>query len=182
MNTKEMTAKEIQLINKQIGMFMGWIIQIIYRNSPLSNKAISRNERTKTWHHNYPFGKGCSQKNYIAIVRYLWEQLCNDKYGDCGMYHLDWHILMKVVDYVETKNNGLDGLYGSGTTPLRIRIERLENDPLRANEYRCAILFNQHPQISIISDSRIKAVWLAMGEFAKWHNELSGTGEYIVLK
>lgn len=176
-----MTPKEIQLINKQIGMFMGWTVEIWYNSfhKGMKDHARTHNASTNTVHHAYyPFGRGCKEKSRIAVVRYLWEQLCSEKYGDCGMYHLDWHVLMQVVDKVETKNNGLDGIYGTGTTPLRVNIVRLEAMPY---DYRCSIIFNQHPKISVMSPDRKEAVWLAMGEFAKEYNALTLTGEYRII-
>lgn len=181
MKDKAMTPKEIQLVNKQIGIFMGWTVEIWYNwiHGGMKDHARTHNSRTNTVHHAYyPFGRGCNEKSHVAVVRYLWQQLCNDTYGDCGKYHKDWHLLMQVVDLIETKNNGLDGIYGTSTTPLMVDIERLNAMPY---DYRCSIMFNQLPKISVRSASRIEAVWLAVGEFAKWYNEITLTREYIII-
>jgi hypothetical protein len=43
-------------------------------------------------------------------------------------------------------------------------------------------LFNQHAKVSVRSANRLEAVWLAVGEFAKWYNEITLVGEYKLMK
>ena len=74
---------------------------------------------------------------------------------------------MKIVDKVETMNNGLDGLNGSGTISLKVDILRTED-----NNYSCRIIFNQHAKFSNKSGSRIGCVYNVMVDFAKYLNEL----------
>jgi hypothetical protein len=165
---KEMTPEEIFEINKSIAMFMGWFIEIVpSANDKESSWATSRNKFTHNYVMSISFGKNNELKTEKDAEEYLWYELCNSNYGRYGKYHNDWNELMKVCDRIETLNNGLGGLYGNGTIPLMIEINRI-------NElfYRCNIIFNEHSKFSNATFNRIEACWLTCGDFAKWYNEI----------
>lgn len=79
-----------------------------------------------------------------------------------------WEQLMMIIDKIESMNNGLNGLYGSGTIPLSVNIKRLED-----YNFMCNIVFNQHSKFVSIDSDKKRAVYDAVLDFAKWYKELS---------
>ncbi|MEK6828981.1 MAG: hypothetical protein AABY15_02560 [Nanoarchaeota archaeon] len=85
-------------------------------------------------------------------------------------YHSDWKWLMKAVDYIETLNNGLNGKYGSGITPLAVNITRWED-----GGHRCTIVFGQNTKFAFTYSKKIDAVHEAVYQFSKFYRELHVT-------
>ena len=77
-------------------------------------------------------------------------------------FHRDMNWLFKVVDKIETINNGWDGRRGDGTTPLRVFCEKTDD-----GKFKAYILFNQAALYKVIGESRPDVVWECSVQFAK---------------
>lgn len=81
---------------------------------------------------------------------------------------VSWEQLMMVVDKIETMNNGLNGLYGTGRNLLAVNFKRLSS-----NDFMCSILFNEHDKFKSVNKDKKVAVYDTVLEFAKWYKEIS---------
>ncbi len=71
-------------------------------------------------------------------------------------FHRDMNWLFKVVDKIETINNGWDGRRGNGTVPLRVFNEKDNAIPSLFKSY---IISNQHPCYISTAPTRLISIW-----------------------
>ncbi|HLO91523.1 MAG TPA: hypothetical protein VK172_10205 [Lentimicrobium sp.] len=157
-----LTTKEIELMNREIGIFLGWKV-IVESNGGNDYWCSAKTPKNQSTAYAFSFGERFGIKTEKGARRRMWETL----YGMVFNYHKKLDSLFEAVDKIETLTNGIEGMYGDGDIPLMVRIEGLED-----RTHKCSIILNQHSKFMAVAVKREVAVFKAVYDFAKWYNKM----------